>query len=187
MRCNNCDINIDSKFYFAIKNNNCPACGKYIMPPEKLASYINLQQLIKDNFSDVNSEKVATLIVANFELKQLFKESSGNKPIASRSLEDDEDVEVTEDELTDKESDELHKANQMATAKAKLKSLREQAYKGALQKQYGMEKDSDESFFDGDLDTNPIEFANRLESEQKLTTSQGEMFSGTGGFSRSDA
>ena len=187
MKCNNCDINIDSKFYFAIKNNNCPACGKYIMPPEKLASYINLQQLIKDNFSDINSEKVATLIVANFELKQLFKESSGNSKIASRVSDDEETIEVSEDEMTDSESDELHKANQMATAKAKLKSLREQAYKGALQKQYGMDENSEESFFDADNDINPIEFANRVESEQKLTTSQSEMFSGTGGFSRSDA
>ena len=76
MKCKSCRIVIEKVFSFAIKNNQCPACGKHIMSPEKLATFTSLQELIKGNFSDVDAEKVANLVVANFELKQLFKESA---------------------------------------------------------------------------------------------------------------
>jgi hypothetical protein len=189
MKCNNCNIDVANEFSFAIKSNQCPACGRQIMQAEKLAAYIGLKQLIKNNFSGVDSEKVANLVVANFELKQLFKEDSPNQPIASR---EDVEIEVSE-ELTDKESDEMHKMNQVAQAKTKLKQMKQEAFEEALKEQYGMgESDIDEgqvtgadSFF-SEENLSAVQLTDRLEKAQRQADSKREMLSGAGGFRRSD-
>ena len=95
MKCSNCKIDIAKKYSFAIKNNQCPACGKHIMQPEKLAAYTRLQELVKNNFSGVDCEKLANLVVANFELKQLFKEGNLNEDTESEVVV----TEVQEDEI----------------------------------------------------------------------------------------
>lgn len=191
MKCNNCKIVIEKVFSFAIKNNQCPACGKHIMPPEKLAAYISLQELIKNNFSDVNAEKVANLVVANFELKQLFKESAAEESTPT-SIET-EIVEVSEDEITDEEHDEIHKMKQVKEARAKLKRMKEEAYEDALRDQYGMGEIEDESVdmpdsdgFFGDENMETVEIVNRIKGAQEQEVSKDKMLSGTGGFSRSD-
>jgi hypothetical protein len=192
MKCNSCKIVVEKVFSFAIKNNQCPACGKHIMPPEKLAAYISLQELIKSNFSDVDAEKVANLVVANFELKQLFKESAVEE---SGGLVETDTVEVSEDEMTDEEYDEIHKLRQVEEARAKLKRMKEEAYEDALRDQYGMGEIEDEGggdmpksdgFF-GDENMETAEIVNRMKGSQKQEVSQNKMLSGTGGFSRSDA
>ncbi len=190
MKCNNCNIIISNKFIFSIRNNQCPACGKSIMHPEQIASFISLKQLLSNNFGDLDAEIAANLIVANFELKQLFKEDSSNKPIASREI---SDVEVSED-ITDAESDEIHKVDQMAKAKEKLKEMKQEAYEDALKDQYGMNEDEvneddvtgSSSFFSED-GLNTIELADRMEKTQKQSDSKKGMMTGTGGFSRTNA
>jgi hypothetical protein len=192
MKCNNCKVAIEKTFSFAIKNNQCPACGRHIMPPKKLAAYISLKELIVSNFPNTDAEKVANLVVANFELKQLFKESSvdeTNEVVLAEK--ETETVEVSEEEMTDKEYDELYKKKQIEEAR-KLKKMKEDAYEDALRNQYGMgggDEDSDvpnsDGFF-GDENLSPLEMANRMKQNQKLEESQTGMLSGAGGFSRSD-
>lgn len=190
MKCSNCDIKIDAKFKFAIKYNKCPACDKHIMHPETLVSYINLQELIKSNFPDINVEQMANLIVANFELKQLFKSSSLGKQDSPHSDNTSESVSVDiSEDMLDKESDEAFKAKQVSESKAILKKMKEDAYEDALRDQYGMgETDpaEDNDGFFGEEDLNPVEFANRLRQDQKQNKSQSGMLSGSGGFSRTD-
>jgi len=197
MNCNNCNILIENKYSFAIKNNQCPACGKHIMKPEKLASYTRLQELIKNNFVEVDSEKLANLVLANFEIKQLFKEGNLNNEDTDTVVEVTKDtnavVEVTEDDvkLSDEEYDAIHKAKQIGEAK-KLKNMREDAYKGALMSQYGMGEEADgpdvtgSGEFFNDENTNTVELVDRIEQSQKQNYSQSGMLSGVGGFSRSD-
>lgn len=195
MKCNNCNIVIDNKFEHAIRLNNCPACGKYIMPPEKLAVYMSLQELIKSNFSDVDAEKVSNLVIANFELKQLFKDSKpkSEKIDSKREVSETETIEVSEDEISDKEYDEIHKAKQLNESRVQLKKMKEEAYENALKDQYGMGDIDDEvgdasnadGFFGKDMET--TEVADRMKGAQKQSTSQNKMLSGTGGFSRTDA
>jgi hypothetical protein len=73
MQCESCNVVIRPEFTHAIKNNQCPACGQGIMQQAKLASYLSLRSLLESNVNDIDAETVASLIVANFELKQLFK------------------------------------------------------------------------------------------------------------------
>src|SRR5690242_8766379 len=104
MKCENCEVNVGQEFAFAIKNNQCPACGKSIMMPEKLASFLSLQNLLRSNFKELDVEKVASLVVANFNLSQIFKEELPKaktegiikvEPEANPSLTD----EVSEDDV----------------------------------------------------------------------------------------
>lgn len=181
MKCTNCNVVIDQRFEHAIRSNSCPGCGKNIMPPEKLAAYIGLQELIKTNFPEIESEKVANLIVANFELKQLFKESSVKEQTAPEKVE----VEVSEDEseISDKEYDEIHKAKQAKEARAQLKKMKEEAYESALRGQFGMDESESDMFGEG---TGTVELVNRMQQEQRQSESQNKMLSGVGGFRRSD-
>lgn len=194
MKCGNCNISIANKFSFAIKNNQCPACGRHIMEPEKLASYNRLQELIKNNFSGIDVEKLANLVVANFELKQLFKESNVNEDVVEVEDESPNEVEVVEveeeKELTDEEYDAAHKSKQIEEAK-KLKRMKEEAYKDALRAQYGMGDIEEEGDVAGSgsifgEDVNPVELADRMKQAQKQNDSQRAMSSGSGGFRRSD-
>lgn len=186
MKCNNCKISIDKTFSYAIKNNLCPACGNNIMAPEKLAAFMSLQELIKENFPDINAEKVSNLIVANFELKQLFKESSVE-------VEEPKDIEVNKEEMSDEEYDREYKAKQMEEAR-KLKAMRESVFEDALRGQFGMEVDEEEiEIINPDLDAfigegdelDPAELANRMKQSQKQSISKSKMLSGSGGFTRS--
>lgn len=141
MKCENCDIGVGPEFAFAIKNNQCPACGKSLMMPEKLASYLSLQNLLRSNFQDLDAEKVASLVIANFELKQIFKEELP-KPKAEGIIKEELVVqpaanteEVNEDDIS---SDAEFKKNQLAESKAILKRMRDEVLDEAIADQWGL-------------------------------------------------
>lgn len=140
MKCENCEVNVGQEFAFAIKNNQCPACGKSIMMPEKLASFLSLQSLLRSNFKELDVERIASLVVANFNISQIFKEELPKaktesiikvEPEASPSLTD----EVSEDDV---DSDEEFKKKQMAEGKAILQNMRDQVLNEAIADQWGL-------------------------------------------------
>lgn len=179
MKCYNCKTEIDGKFAHAIAQNICPACGKDIMSPEKIASYNGLKQLLANNFADLNAEKAANLIVANFELKQLFKKAT---------LDEDE-PEMQEPPADD--SGAIKERIQRKEQEAEIKAEREKIYEDALRAQWGMEEiDTDymiepDEFIDMEEDTNPIVRANRMKQTQKRQQSYENMVSGGGTVRRS--
>ena len=176
MKCNNCKVAIGQQFIFAIKMNQCPACGSQLMHTEKLASYISLQQLLKNNFSNLEVEKITSLIIANFEIKQLFKDESPQM--------ENNTVEVIEDI----ESDEAYKKAQMEDAR---KQIREQEFENALKAQYGLDGsggDDDGSEIFNKTDDSNIDLkeqARRMLEDVKKNEKYENMLSGSGGFTRS--
>jgi len=179
MQCDNCGVNINAEFQFAISSNNCPGCGKNIMKAEKLINFLNLKTLISNNFIDIDSERLVNLIIANFELKQLFKEErieKINKDVEVKKQGDQIEVKEAESMEDLKKSDELHKLRQMADAKETLKKLRDEAYEGALRGAWGME---DETTNDPAV---VVDMANKIERAQ----SQENILTGSkGAFTRS--
>lgn len=140
MRCENCKANIEATYVFAIKNNQCPACGKHIMAPEKLAAYASLKELLSSSFDDIDVDRVASLIVANFDLKQKFKEEL-QKSSEGGTIEVSEDDEDFEDMDPKVAADEADKKVQMAEAKKmseKLKRMRNEALEGAMADHWGL-------------------------------------------------
>ena len=113
MRCENCSTNISQEFKYALTQNICPACGKIIMGADKLASFLSLQELLKNNFKDLEAEKIASLIVSNFDLKQIFREELPKEVVAKKTEEN--------------EADETHKKKQIKEAKKILKEMRDKA------------------------------------------------------------
>lgn len=190
MKCEVCKTNVDDKFEYAIKSNQCPACGKNIMSPERLAVLVSLKSLL-NGVLNTDAEKVANLIIANFDLKQKFKElpvgeniRPSEAPMPKAEVGSIENIEVSEDDGVNKEDiefDETFKQRQMAEAR---KKIREEAYDSALRSQYGME-DSDSDFFT-DENEDPVARADRLKQEYKRSTSKDKMLTGGGSFSRSE-
>ena len=139
MKCENCEVNVGPEFAFAIKNNQCPACGKSIMMPEKLASFLSLQNLLRSNFKELDAERVSTLVVANFELKQIFKEelpkAKNEGIIKVEALTTKNTSEVTEDDVL---ADEEYKKKQMAESKTILKSMRDEVLNEVIADQWGL-------------------------------------------------
>lgn len=197
MKCANCDVAIRKEFSYAIKNNQCPACGKAIMPPEQLAAFNSLKELLS-NVPNVDAEVVANLVVANFELKQLFKTAPKKKlPKISSAGNSNEAEEVTtevaeepHDDMSDEEYDEAYKAQQVSEAKKKLKQMKQEAYEDALREQYGMGEIEAEGDVGGpsgffDEEGTPIERFNRMKNDQLRDERYNKMLSGKGGFTRS--
>lgn len=151
MKCKSCNVKIDSSFSFAIKNNQCPACGDVIMDTARLNTFLSLRALLDSNFKNIDTEKVANLIVANFELKQLFKEEL--------TSEDKEGITSLEDEDPDSE----HKETQMAEAKVLLKKMREEALDEAEADHWGL---GDANGLVDAADTS-VEGRMRLEQQQR--------------------
>lgn len=136
MKCENCNVTIMSEFIYAISINKCPACGQSIMQKAKLAAFLSLRELLDNHIvaKDVNINKLASLIMANFEIKQLFNDNE--KQIITQSSDEDEDeqsINVEEDENSDSE----FKAQQLAEAKEILKKMRDEALSGAVKDRYG--------------------------------------------------
>jgi len=132
MKCENCGASVSAEFTFAIKNNQCPACGGHIMAPERLAAYASLKELLS-TFEDVDVELVASVVIANFELKQRFKDAPKK---VSQNLQEEGTIEVDEED----EGVEYKKA-QMKEAKeisAKLKQMRQEALDGAIADEWGL-------------------------------------------------
>jgi len=132
MKCESCSVPIGAEFAHAIRNNQCPACGKCIMQQAKLASYLSLRALLENNFQDTDVEKIATLIVANFELRQMFKEEL-QKSSEEGTIEVEE-VEVEEDEPESIMHDgvKYEKPNKKK-AKDMLKKMRDEVFNEALE------------------------------------------------------
>lgn len=128
MKCDNCAINVTSEFTFAIKNNQCPACGKNIMQAERLASYLSLQTLLGKSLPQTDAENIANLIVANFEVRQMFKEEpkSAEKSVLSEERVEETVTEEVEEEPTEP-SDEVFKQQQRKEAKEILKKMKKEA------------------------------------------------------------
>lgn len=122
MECQNCKVMVDYKFEFAIRSNNCPACGKHIMTTEKLNIYASLKKILSTNVKDIDVDTVASLIISNFELKQVSKEELENG-----TIEVDEDREVVEED-----PDAEFKVEQKKRAKDILQKMRDEALAGAL-------------------------------------------------------
>lgn len=192
MKCTNCGVEVDKKFAHSVKKNECPACGKSIMSPEKLAAYGSLKELLS-SLPNINASQVAGLVIANFDIKQLFKTAAHKNAVSA----DDDVVEVTEGDddeaAANRTFDELHKAEQLAEAKKKLKEMKENAYEDALRDQYGMgssedgDVDGDGSDIFANLDGGQIKIVNQMKTDQKRETGMENMLSGQGGFTRSES
>ena len=173
MKCNNCKVVVDQRFVFAIKSNQCPGCGGQLMKADKLASYISLQQLLKNNFEDMDVEKVANIVISNFELKQLFKENGSDN------------IETVTEEVSEEIAfDDEYKKQQMKEAK---KVLREQTYEAALASQYGLGDDIDDNniFGDSSSEVNVVEEVVKSTAEEIQSEKYNNMLSGSGGWGRS--
>lgn len=168
MKCQNCKIVIDSKFGFAIRSNKCPACGKYIMDPEKMFTYTRLKNLLHDNISEkeVDIDKIVSLVIANFEIKQLFKEEL-KKPDEEGIIKVGEgnDVVIVEEEEEEEDPDAESKAIQKKQAKDVLQKMRDTALDGALQEKYGL---GGEGLLLADEENNMHEVINRHKQEESL-------------------
>lgn len=134
MKCENCSVTIGAEFSHAINNNQCPACGKAIMQQARLASYLSLRTLLDNNIAQkgVDIDRLASLIVANFDLKQLFKEDKISSEVP---------VVVREEEVVEKEEDPdaEFKEAQMKKSKDILQKMREEALMGAVNDRYGFD------------------------------------------------
>jgi hypothetical protein len=131
MKCDNCAVNVVPEFTFAIKNNQCPACGKNIMQAERLASYLSLQTLLNKSLPAADAENIANLIVANFEVRQMFKEEPkalerGIIPVEQAGEMVSEEV-VEEEEETVEASDAAFKQQQKKEAKEILRKMKQEA------------------------------------------------------------
>lgn len=129
MKCQHCAVPVSQIFAYSIQNNQCPACGKAIMEQAQLTNFLRLQILLENNFPDIDSGSIATLVIANFNLQQVTK-TELTKP-AEEGIIEEESVEVEEEESSDSDPDAESKAKQKAEAKEILKKMREEALEGA--------------------------------------------------------
>lgn len=176
MKCDNCSASISPEFVFAIKNNQCPACGKSIMAPERLAAFVSLRELLVSNFGDINAEQVASLVVANFELKQRFKEEIVKKEKQNPPEEGTIEVSEDDDDVPARKAQVMPEAKEIS---AKLKQLRQEALEGAQADHWGLGEAN--AFVDQET---MHEIVQRQKKEQSYET----VVSGTGGknsFTRS--
>jgi hypothetical protein len=182
MKCESCGIQIDGKFSHAIKNNQCPACGKELMQKAKLASYLSLCALLQENCKNVDAEHVATLIVANFEIKQIFQNDlkSPRKECTIEVAEGEASAEEEDegpDEVVTEDGIKLSKINK-GDAQKMLQQMRDDALNGAMSERYGVENGQEGIF----MSENSYEERSIAEQQSKRDA----IISGTSGsFSRS--
>lgn len=137
MRCQNCKIVIDAKFVYAIQKNSCPGCGKQIMDAKDLAVYGSLKSLLSSVCDEAQSDKIASLVTANFELKQTFKGVEPEKKEQEETMqvkEENEEEDNDDPVALDKEDMKV----QMKESKKILQKMRDEALNGALQERYGL-------------------------------------------------
>lgn len=151
MLCESCKVNIDGRFEHAIRSNQCPACGNLIMSPMKLSSYLSLKELLVKHFPKVDAEGVSSLIVANFEIKQSFRNELIEKPeggITTPAPVEEDDVEVEEeDEPTGPVVHEgvRYEKVDKSKAQAMLQKMRDEALNDALNDRDDSEDLADEA------------------------------------------
>lgn len=183
MKCDNCKVTIKPEFTYAIQNNQCPACGGSIMKQAKLASYLSLRTLLENNIvaKGVDTDALASLIVANFEIKQLFKEEL-QKDVEEGIIEVEEETKVIASKEPDEDPDAEYKTRQKAEAKAILQKMRDEVLEGAVKDRYGL--GDEDNLLLGDEEVNMYELVDKETKAQK----QNVILSGGGGknsFSRS--
>lgn len=185
MKCESCGTLVDKKFTFALKNNQCPACGSPIMSPERLSSFQSLKELLNNGFKGVDVEGISSLIIANFDLKQRFKET-----ILSKTEEKDESTESSEQKVPDKddivveEQEDDGKPKVMPGAKDMLQKLRQQALQGGDFEDD--ESDADEWGLGNANSMVTKDDVERMMLNQKRNKSKEAFATGSGAFSRSE-
>lgn len=174
MICENCSVIIRPEFTYAIMENKCPACGKLIMQKAKLAAFLDLRTLLEKNTKGVDIDKLSSLIVANFEIKQLSKEEVEKESEGGI-------IEVVED-VAPKDPDAESKKQQRIEAKEILQKMRDEVLTGAVQERYDL-GNSDSLLLPDDVSTHEIV------SEEIKRQKQDVILSGVGGknsFRRSE-
>lgn len=180
MKCNSCNIEISKEFIFALKANSCPACGKSIMKPEQVGAYFSLCELLRSFVQEANVEKVATSILANFELKQIFKvpDATVTQPSETMAITKSETMTVEEPvimedgvklEVIDKDK---ARANQ-----SRLQQMRDEALNGALGDRYGVEM-GEEGII---LAEDPVANSQLVQREQRRADARNAVLDGSGG------
>jgi DNA-directed RNA polymerase subunit RPC12/RpoP len=189
MKCESCGIVIKPEFTHAINNNQCPACGKPIMQKAKLAAFLSLRTLLDSQIvvKGVDIDKLASLIMANFEVKQLFQE--GPQPALQNEAEEgimevsEEETVAVEEEEEDSDPDAEYKQRQQAEAKEILKKMRDEVLAGAVKDRYGFGEEDNITLDLLDDEVDPHEFVNKQMQQQRQEMIQ----NGTGGaFRRSE-
>jgi len=143
MKCESCGVKVGAEFTFAIQQNQCPACGKCIMQKEKLSSYLSLCALLKDSgVKEDSAEKIAAVIVANFELKQIFN-NVVKKSTEEGNIEVEENTESAQ-QLKDSDGPVIHNGIRLEKidkneAKKILQQMRDEALSNAVEDRYGVE------------------------------------------------
>jgi hypothetical protein len=198
MLCESCNTSIDARFAYAIKNNQCPACGQPIMSAVKLSSFLSLKELLSKHHPGIDSDAVSSLIVANFDIKQSFKNDLPNeekkgimkqeekKGIVKQKIPVNE--EITEVVLEDDESGPIgpvvhdgimYEKVDKDKAKVMLQKMRDEALNDALDGRDDL-VDEAEMLMSGD-ETLKQEYLLKRKREASLS----KIKSGTGSFSRS--
>jgi hypothetical protein len=189
MLCESCNTSIDARFAYAIKNNQCPACGQPIMSAVKLSSFLSLKELLSKHHPGIDSDAVSSLIVANFDIKQSFKNDLPNeekKGIMKQKIPINE--EITEVVLEDDESGPIgpvvhdgimYEKVDKDKAKVMLQKMRDEALNDALDGRDDL-VDEAEMLMSGD-ETLKQEYLLKRKREASLS----KIKSGTGSFSRS--
>jgi len=177
MKCESCSVQIGAEFAHAIQNNQCPACGDSIMQQVKLASYLSLRTLLANNFENIDAERIATLVVANFELRQIFKEELQKVP-------EEGNIEVEEDDGPDEvileDGVKLEKPDKKKV-QAALKKMRDETFNEAVTDQYGTDFTDSELLLAGGDGGGTHELANNAKRERSLQALE----SGSGSVKRS--
>ena len=197
MRCTNCSIEVGREFIHAWSVNICPGCGKNIMLPEQMGSYLSLCELLKTIVPLELVDKVAVCIAANFELKQTFKVPVEAKPAYSiytppqsscgsggsyTQTSGPSEIEVKEAEQIMKETGIGFDVMDKNKSQAILQKMRDDALAGALDERYGDEVGNVE---DVTGTTNPVVNAHAAEMFQKQANAQQTLLNGGKGFRRS--
>ena len=137
MKCSSCGVEIDKQFKMALQKNQCPACGKVILPSGNLSAFVPLCELLSGfktvhteggEMYDDDVEALATLIISSFNVR----------------LKSDKEEVVAEVQTAKDDPDAEHKQKQMADAKAILQKMRDEAYNDAIKAQWGMTPDGEE-------------------------------------------
>lgn len=198
MKCLNCGVEVGKEFVFAIKNNTCPACGKCIMKADQMGSYLSLCELLKSLMQEPIVEKVATMIMANFELKQTFKvpeEIKSPKPVtvditaltqAEMLAPPAEETKTEEDEVIVEDGIRLEVIDKKKSQTV-LQQMRDEALSGAIGDRYRIDVGGDDEVL---LAEDPRANVVLVAREQKRANAQRLVADGVGatgknGFRRS--
>jgi hypothetical protein len=176
MKCESCGMQISSEFAFAINNNQCPACGKQLMQAMKLASYVSLCELLKENigYAESENQKIANLIIANFELKQIFKEEIKNTQL--KSVKESAAIEVEEEQnVVIDENGIRYETFDKEKSQDLLQKMRDEALESVLNDRNDLDLINETA-----LAEDPIANAQLIKQEQKRIAAQEAVIGGLG-------